>query len=142
MQHVFVYGTLLFPEILEGLTGRSFETKDAELKNFKRLRVAMGDYPAIVEEESQLVKGKLVLDVDARSLELLRFYEGDDYDCRELEVSLDGKKILALVFVWNAEAELLTGPDWNIENFEKHYLNDYIRFVIPETVTEFTKLFS
>lgn len=142
MQHVFVYGTLLFPEILEGLTGRSFETRDAELKSFKRLRVTMGDYPAIVKNESQLVKGKLVLDVDARSLELLRFYEGDDYDCRELEISTDGKNVMALVFVWNADTALLSGPDWNIENFEKHSLHDYTRFVIPETVAEFTKLFS
>jgi gamma-glutamylcyclotransferase (GGCT)/AIG2-like uncharacterized protein YtfP len=142
MQHVFVYGTLLFAEILEGLTGRSFETRDAELKNHKRLCVQRGDYPAIIHADGERVEGKLVRNVDARSMELLRFYEGDEYDCRELEVTHDGKTVIAMVFVWNADAELLSETDWNIKNFEKYYLNDYIRFVIPETVAEFTKLFS
>ncbi len=142
MQHVFVYGTLLFPEILAGLTGRTFSMQKAELFNFKRLRVADGDYPAIIAAEGESVLGKLVLNVDARSMELLRFYEGDDYDCSKLEVNLKKQSVAASVFTWNKERDLLTGPDWNINNFEEHFLQDYIRYVVPETVAEFTKVFS
>ena len=142
MPHVFVYGTLLFPEILEGLTGRSFSMQQAELLNFKRLRVAQGDYPAIIAAEGESVSGKLVLNVDARSMEMLRFYEGDDYDCRKLEVKLKTQTVAAQVFAWNKEPDLLTVPDWNLKNFEQYFLQDYIRYVVPETVAEFTRLFS
>ena len=142
MQHVFVYGTLLFPEILEGLTGRSFPMQKAELKDFKRRQVLQGDYPAIVEAKGESVTGKLIVNIDARSLEMLRFYEGDDYDCQKLEISVEEKSVQALVFVWKHDANMLTEPDWDAEFFKRNFLQDYLKYVIPDTVAEFTKLFS
>ena len=142
MQHVFVYGTLLFTEILEGLTGRSFSTQNAALKKFKRLRVAEGDYPAIIEAREEVVQGSLVFNVDARSMEVLRFYEGDDYECRKLEVTVNDKSIMAWVFVWNEDMALLSNADWNKDYFKRKFLADYLKYVVPETVSEFTKLYS
>ncbi len=142
MQHVFVYGTLLFPEILEGLTGRSFLTHNAELKNYKRMQVAEGDYPGVVEANGECVKGKLILNVDARSVEVLRFYEGDDYDCKILEITIDSKLVKASVFVWKQDVKQLSESDWNIDHFKQNFLNDYLKYVIPDTVAEFTKLFA
>lgn len=142
MQHVFVYGTLLFPEILKGLTGRTFLTRNAELKNYKRMQVSGADYPAIVKAEGEGVKGKLLLNVDARSAELLRFYEGDDYCCQKLEVTIGLKPLKASVFVWKDSTSLLSDTDWNIDHFRQNFLNDYLKYVVPDTVLEFTKLFS
>jgi len=142
MPHVFVYGTLLFPEILTGLTGRTFTEVAATLPGFRRMQVKFGDYPAIIKADETDVQGKLILDVDARSLELLRFYEGDDYDCIEAEVQLDDQKVRALVFVWKNDRKLIAEPDWNPDKFKNHFLKDYTRYVVPETVAEFTKLFS
>lgn len=142
MAHVFVYGTLLFPEILNGLTGRTFPDTAATLPGYKRLRVKYGDYPAVVAAEGEQVQGKLIPNVDARSLEMLRFYEGDDYECVETFVHLEHKKVKAMVFVWKNDRDLLTGPDWSMQKFRHHFLPDYIRYVIPETVAEFTRLFS
>ncbi len=142
MPHVFVYGTLLFPEILHGLTGRTFNDAKATLQGYKRLRVKFGDYPAIVKAEEANISGKIILNVDSRSLEILRFYEGDDYECIEAAVELDNQKLTALVFIWNNDRDLLTESDWNPDNFKNNFLTDYIRYVVPETVAEFTKLFS
>ncbi len=142
MSHVFVYGTLLFPEILNGLTGRTFPETEATLPGFKRMRVKYGDYPAVIQAEGGQVHGKLIPNVDARSLEMLRFYEGDDYECIEAFVHLENKKVKALVFVWNNNRDLLTEPDWSIKKFKNNFLSDYIRYVVPETVAEFTRLFS
>ena len=142
MPHVFVYGTLLFPEILNGLTGRTFPEATATLPDYKRFQVKFGDYPAIVASEDARVNGKLIFNVDARSLEMLRFYEGDDYNCIETVVDLPSEKVKALVFVWNKNRDLLAESDWHIENFKNKFLLDYTRYVVPETVAEFTKLFS
>ncbi len=142
MQHVFVYGTLLFPEILEGLTGKVFVLKDAELKNYQRLQVSSGDYPAAVKKEGESIKGKVVLDVDPLSIEMLLFYEGEDYDCIELELDTESEKITAKVFVWNNDPEYLIEKDWDTEHFKQQFLQDYISFVVPETVEAFERLFS
>jgi len=142
MQHVFVYGTLLFPEILEGLTGKVFNLKDAELKNYQRVQISSGDFPAIVEKEDESVKGKLILDVDPLSMEILLFYEGEDYDCMELEVETETEKLPAKVFVWNNDPEYLIDADWDTEHFKQQFLQDYISFVVPETREAFERLFS
>mgnify|MGYP000020598555 FL=1 len=141
MPHVFVYGTLLFPEILYGLTGCAFPEARATLNDFKRFQVKFGDYPAIIASEDSRVNGKLIFNVDARSLKMLRFYEGDDYDCIETVVDLKSEKSKALVFVWNRNHDLLAESDWHIENFKNKFLIDYTRKVVPETVAEFIKLF-
>ena len=64
MQHVFVYGTLLFTGIVHGLTGRDFESEPATLVNYQRKLVSNRDYPAIVEAPGERVSGRLLLNVD------------------------------------------------------------------------------
>ena len=79
MQHVFVYGTLLFPEVVKGLTGYSFQTIEATLNGYHRCTVKNSDYPAIVKKPGSQVDGKILLNLDNRSYEILRFFEGDEY---------------------------------------------------------------
>ena len=142
MQHVFVYGSLLFPEIVEGLTACKFETHDASIQNYERRTVKNNDYPAIIPKEGGQVLGKILLNVDKRSLEVLRFFEGDEYACVEITMNVDNKKITACVFVWNGDADALDKADWNLELFERKALAEYVRFVVPETVEVFKRLFS
>ena len=137
MQHIFVYGSLLFPEIVEGLTGKSFETQKAVLKNFERHAVAGCDYPAILQKKNAEVKGVLLLNVDCKSLKILTFYEGDEYEQKTVEVESETKKINALVFVWKGENSVLLSEDWEEGKFKKESIKYYINKVVPETVKEF-----
>jgi hypothetical protein len=36
MHQLFIYGTLLFPEILEGITNKPLQTKPGKLLGYKR----------------------------------------------------------------------------------------------------------
>lgn len=141
MKNVFVYGTLLFPEILNGLTGSRFQSVEAVLPGYKRHLVKNGSYPAVVATKNEKVYGKLINDVDQRSLDILRYYEGEDYKCTEAEVIVTEKSLNALVFVWNAELHYLAESDWKIEAFKHDFLQEYIQEVVPETVEAFNRLF-
>ena len=77
MANLFVYGTLCFPEIVEKLTGKSFQTENAVLKGYERKRIRNADYPAIIKNENIEVEGLLLWNVDKRSLKIVSFYEGD-----------------------------------------------------------------
>ena len=91
MQHLFVYGSLLFPELIEKLTGKNFSFLPAVLFGFQRLAVKDSDYPAIVPEVNKKVDGMLVLDVDRKSMKIFTYFEGDEY--RKEELHLYGMRI-------------------------------------------------
>lgn len=137
MQQLFVYGTLLFPEIFEKLSEKKFETIPAIIRGFIRKRIFGCDYPAIVESLNSEVKGLLVRNVDEKTMQLLTFYEGDEYEKRETEVWIENEKINAFVFVWKNNLDDLEEIDWDENEFRQKHLNTYLNKVIPETTNEF-----
>ncbi|MCY1722681.1 gamma-glutamylcyclotransferase [Prolixibacteraceae bacterium Z1-6] len=140
MKNLFVYGSLLFPEILEGLTGKLFKTSDAILHGFKRYAVKGADYPAIVENTSSKVKGKIVSGVDEKSMQTITYYEGDQYDIVPLKIVFENDVIETFVFVWNLEQDDLETQDWDAKRFEQESLPYYLTEVVPETVEEFRRI--
>ena len=136
---LFVYGTLCFPEIVEKLTGKSFQSRQAVLKGFHRRRVKNADYPAIVKNDNSEVKGILFHDVDDLSFQIINFYEGDDYRIEELEVNVKDGFAKANVFIWNSDCNELENTDWNPNDFLKNNFKNYTEKVIPETILEFNK---
>lgn len=137
MQHLFVYGSLIFPGILKGLTGKYFKSEKAILKGFKRCVIHGYDYPAVIPYLNSNVEGQLVFDIDKRSMEILSFFEGTDYEQIEVEVFINNEKEKALLFVWKGDLEYLGEQDWNKKIFEQNSLSHYIGKIIPETVKEF-----
>jgi gamma-glutamylcyclotransferase (GGCT)/AIG2-like uncharacterized protein YtfP len=136
---LFVYGTLCFPEIVGKLTGKLFQSRQAVLKGFQRKKVGNADYPAIIKNEYTEVTGILLYDVDARSMQILSFYEGEDYRCEEHLVYVKKDKISAKVFIWNSDVEDLEDDDWNPEEFLKNSFNLYLEKIIPDTMVEFSR---
>lgn len=142
MQHLFVYGSLLFPDLVTALTGKQFYSIPATLKGYRRCRVKDCDYPAIIETPGARVEGKIIENVDDRSMQLLTFFEGDDYTKQLVTVSLQGKKMKATTFVWITDKAFLEEADWKEAEFERQSLPFYLREVAPETRAEFHSLFT
>lgn len=137
MQNIFVYGTLLFPEITKKLTGKSFKTLPAVLPGFKIYCIKERDYPAIFVENGSETKGKILLDVEDSDLQILSFYEGDEYKKEKVTVLINGKPEIALAFVWAKENEFLENKKWDLHWFEINNLEHYLNIVIPETLDAF-----
>ncbi len=139
MQHIFVYGTLLSSEIVKKLTGKTFKTCAAVLPGYQLYRVKNHDYPAIIQNKGSETNGLILENADDSSLEVLSFYEGDEYEKKKVTVFVNGKPEVALAFVWTKEIDLLTDERWDFQEFEKNSLEYYLNDVIPETLEVFFK---
>lgn len=137
MQNIFVYGSLLFPEITKKLTGKSFKTLPAILEGYKMYSVKGCDYPAIIQQEGSKTVGLLIENMDNLSLAIISFYEGNEYEKEQVTVNSDGKSTTALTFVWMNGNEFLENKEWDFQHFEKTSLEYYLNEVIPETLEEF-----
>jgi gamma-glutamylcyclotransferase (GGCT)/AIG2-like uncharacterized protein YtfP len=126
MQNLFVYGTLLFPEILKKIVGREYNSVKAVLKDYRRFAVKDFDYPAIIEQKNGMVNGNLILNVDDVAMNVLSGFEGNEYVKREVEVLADNKKIKAVVFVWCDSTIKLSENDWDENFFRQNRIGNYI----------------
>lgn len=125
MQNLFVYGTLLIPEILKKVTGREYRFVKAALYGYSRFAVKDCDYPAIIESKEGVVPGSLILNVDDSAMNALSVYEGDEYVKKEVEVFVNHSKFKAVVFVWCSNADKLTEYDWDESFFRQNKTENY-----------------
>ncbi len=137
MPDIFVYGTLKSPEIVKKLTGKLFKTSPAVLKGYKRYCVKECDYPAVIQQNDAETIGLVLENIDDLSLDIISFYEGDEYEKMQLTVNMNGKSTDVLTFVWVNGNELLDKKKWNLQKFEKTSLQYYLNKVIPETLEAF-----
>ena len=137
MPHLFIYGTLLFPEILEGLTGISPVTKPAELQGYRRFKLIGCDYPAIIPDPNSSVEGKLVINVDQQSMDIITFFEGEDYQKSNVLIRAGNEEIPATAFTWIGDFDRLKPEDWNKKQFEQYSLPYYAAKIIPEAIKAF-----
>nr|WP_321358653.1 gamma-glutamylcyclotransferase family protein [uncultured Draconibacterium sp.] len=132
--NVFVYGSLLFPEIADGLCGQKLNSEDASLSGYARFALKGADYPAIIKKDNSTVEGKVLLNLDENAIYLLTFYEGDEYGMAPVKVETDSGIINAVAFVWMAGNELLEDFDWSKEQFEAESLEFYRHEIVPATL--------
>lgn len=83
---LFVYGTLMLPEVQRAVVGRRFRSVRAVLHGYRRHALRGADYPAIMPEAGASVHGVLLRGISRRVLRILDAYEGSDYVRRRVEV--------------------------------------------------------
>lgn len=140
MQHIFVYGSLLFNPIVEALCGKTIESQEATLANYRRFAIQGTDYPAIISAADYKVKGKVLLNPDRKANDILNFYEGNEYHRQKVAIKTEAGLIEADAYIWNASIEALETCDWDENTFEKESLQYYLDEVIPATLTEFREM--
>lgn len=139
MTDIFVYGTLQFPEIVFALTGKNFKTKEAVLENYAIYKIDSeeGMCPAIIPEKGSSVQGKILFDIDSESMNIIDFFEGDNYEKKKLLVESEKRNFEVLVYVWKENLKhFLKGP-WSKEEFEKNYIENCLNYTIPRVLKEY-----
>jgi hypothetical protein len=126
--HVLTYGSLMFPEAMEALLGRSFAHEKISFEGFERFAVANEVYPAAIRSEGNSLEGRLYFDLDALALAVLDRFEGDVYERISVPVRSPSRgDIVADLYVlasW-AQDRLLQVP-WSPEVFESKHLSMYV----------------
>ncbi|WP_263081698.1 gamma-glutamylcyclotransferase [Endozoicomonas sp. Mp262] len=139
--NVFVYGSLLFDEIVVHLTGQSFHTEPALLINHARYaihqkdRIAKG--PAIIYEAGKTVNGKLLIDITPEALAILDKYESGDADASGYErvtvsvILKNGSKKSAQTYRAIDTMRPFLYGSWSQHDFKENHLAWYLMTRIP-----------
>ena len=136
--NIFVYWTLMIEDIVFALTEKKFETKGFVLKNYKRFSLKNRNYPAMIYKKWAEIKWKILYNIDEKSLKILDYFEWDEYKKEILEI--DWERFL--IYLWDDNLGDLIDKDWDVENFKKLYLKDYIENIIPEELKEYNLQFN
>ncbi len=117
MPHIFVYGTLCWPDLLARVAGQdSLTVAPATLKDHRVTWVDGHAFPMIQAEPGAVASGHLIYDCTAQVVDRLDFYEGGfDYTLRPHQVDTDRGATDALVYM--PPEHLRPGADWNLTDW-------------------------
>jgi gamma-glutamylcyclotransferase (GGCT)/AIG2-like uncharacterized protein YtfP len=77
MTHLFAYGTLMYEDIMQEVSGCLPEHRRGVLKGYVRRRVKGQIYPGLLQSEANRFDGVLYLSVPASAWERLDRFEGE-----------------------------------------------------------------
>ncbi len=125
---LFVYGTLMWPEILKAVIDRIPVMEDALLEGYRRLKIKDAVYPALIKAESHSVQGKLIRGLNYNEIVLIDDYEGDEYERKEVFIkTLSGRKEAAFVYVFSEDyRERLLDENWNPSEISEKLLRSLL----------------
>jgi hypothetical protein len=125
--HLFTYGSLVFPEVMTAVTGRSFESCDAVLRDHRRRMLRGRVYPGIRFAPGETTEGRLYLDLDAAAFASLDDFEGDEYERRRVTVGVESRWLAAEAYVLGGEHhDLMTTTLWDPRRFVASHLRAYV----------------
>lgn len=109
---LFVYGTLMWPEVMAAVTGRSIEGRSAVLNGVRRVRVRGEVYPALIPGDDT-VEGVLFENLTELDLAALDCFEGAEYERLPVTVCCGTFAVeAAAYFASEAGLPLLEDCDW------------------------------
>ncbi len=126
--HVFTYGTLMIPSVMEAVTGRRFSSRKATLNGYARFRLKDATYPGLVEAAGATTDGVLYLDVDGPSLARLNAFEGVFYQRIRVEVDTpEGERWPAQTYLVPPQHRAhLSSEAWRLDDFRREHLEAFL----------------
>ncbi|CAO5175793.1 putative gamma-glutamylcyclotransferase [Frankia sp. AiPs1] len=120
---LFVYGTLMFPEVLAILLGRVPRMERAAVAGWRAAGLRDRLYPGLVPDPASQTSGQVLLGLDTAQTGVLDAFEGVAYEVGPL-VLTDGRAVFA--YLWKDLAEV-TAQVWDPQAFSERHLDDYAR---------------
>lgn len=125
MAHLFAYGSLMWPDIMDRVCGADAAPGTpplaATLAGHARHPVRDQDYPAMVPADGHEVVGRLYPDLPDAAWARLDLFEGDDYERHEVLVTLaDGRWSRAWTYLFKPDrVTRLAEGDWDEAAFAR-----------------------
>ena len=126
--HLFAYGSLMIPEVIQAVIGREVCGEPATLAGYLRQGLLGFSYPGLVKCPDASVDGRLYRDLGATDLLRLDAFEDDFYERHMLTVTTrDGAIHQVGVYVLAPESVgLLDGRPWCEETFRRRHLRGFL----------------
>ena len=129
MHNVFVYGTLMVKEVANAVIG-FYATEPAKLLNYQRLKIFFNKielpYPALIYNKGKTTNGILFRNLNEEYIDLLDQYEGEDYSRIKVNIQAQSEIIEAWVYVWNNPSGAKLNGNWDINEFIRKHLLEYL----------------
>lgn len=128
MHTIFVYGTLLFPEVLSIVLDRQVTAavyRPATLADFRRMQL-VDIFPVIRRRPGDTVTGAVIHGISDAELRRLDFFESDLYVREQVEVVVDGAPALAFAYVDPRQGGEDNAREWDQEAFRVENLVSYL----------------
>lgn len=122
---LFVYGTLLFGEIVAGLIGRRPASVGAVVPGWRAARLPGRVYPGLVPAPGRYAAGLLLSGLSAAEWAVFDAFEGEEYLLGRIATAAGG---VALTYVLRDESDV-AATDWNRSWFEVTHLARYVDVV-------------
>ncbi len=143
LNSLFVYGTLMIPEITFKLLDKHVKFQPAILNNYKRValenRGSKAKGPSIFPSVGNKVIGFLLSDLSFREIEIIHRFEDSakGYDVCNVEVELNnGKTIKTITYVLKEDFKKNINGEWLKEDFTKNHLDYYLNERIPNLLNK------
>lgn len=118
---LFVYGTLLFPEVLTALLGRVPASTPGRAEGWRAAALESRVYPGLVRHRGGTASGLVLGGLTGPERELLDAYEDRGYELTAIALA-GGRTCLA--YVWCGE---VLPADWSAKDFAAVHLSGYAR---------------
>jgi gamma-glutamylcyclotransferase (GGCT)/AIG2-like uncharacterized protein YtfP len=118
---LFVYGTLLFPEVLGLLLGRAPERTPAAAHGWRVAALPGRVYPGLVPADGT-ARGLVLSRLTVPERRLIDAYEENLYDLRRITLTDGGS---AWTYVWR-DATDVSASDWDPDVFAARHLAAYV----------------
>lgn len=121
-ESLFVYGTLLFPDLVRALIGRVPDRTTAAVAGWRAAALPGRAYPGLVRAAGATARGLVLTGLTAAEWQVIDAFEDGGYDLTELEL-VDGRRGWA--YTWADDIAPLP-EDWSAEEFAARHLADYV----------------
>jgi gamma-glutamylcyclotransferase (GGCT)/AIG2-like uncharacterized protein YtfP len=118
---LFVYGTLLFPEILVALIGRVPDQSSGQIAGWRAAALPGVAYPGLVPGPAT-VTGRLLTGLTQREWRVIDTFENGGYDLTRLTL-VDGRHGWSYTCARDIEA---LAEDWSADEFAAEHLAAYV----------------
>lgn len=141
--NLFVYGVLQYDELLQLLTGKTFQKAPATLLNHQRLTLHMdgwSDLGVVIANPGYEVAGSILLEVDDESLAILDEFEEADAGLYMRKLAIirieNGQEAQVSVYAGTVKAKQHLDGEWDEETFIKTHYETYKNEIIPQFMAE------
>ncbi|HCL27784.1 MAG TPA: gamma-glutamylcyclotransferase [Candidatus Latescibacteria bacterium] len=125
--HVFAYGSLMIPRVMDRVAGRLFVQEPAQLQGYARYALRGETYPGLVEEEGVATDGVLWRDIGDDDLQRLDTFEGEWYERRTVWVVVGADQVQAETYVLiRTQQHRVSRRSWSRNRFESRYLQNFL----------------
>ena len=130
-EHLFVYGTLLVPQIMQQVSGQRHFSLSATLHDYARYGLLGKTYPGIVQQQGAGVAGRLYLNVSPAAWRRLDYYEDHLYQRQyvQVETATAGVFHAWTYVVPDSLRSRLTKRDWSLSQFRQRHLQGFLQHV-------------